>query len=89
MRFVPSVEDINVGYGRDISIKELASKIPRTVSYNGEIKFDLSKPDGAPRKLMDSSKLATLGWSAKVNLDEGLALAYADFVKNGKLLRLA
>jgi GDP-L-fucose synthase len=85
----PMISHINVGYGRDISIKELASKIARTVSYNGEIKFDLSKPDGAPRKLMDSSKLATLGWSAKVNLDEGLALAYADFVKNGKLLRLA
>ena len=84
----PMISHINVGYGSDISIMELASKIARTVSYNGEIKFNLSKPDGAPRKLMDSSKLSALGWSAKVNLDEGLALAYADFVKNRKLLRL-
>ena len=84
----PMISHINVGYGRDITIKELAYKIARTVSYNGEIKFDLSKLDGAPRKLMDSSKLSALGWSAKVNLEEGLVRTYEDFVKNSKFLRL-
>lgn len=84
----PMVSHLNVGYGIDFSIKELAYKIAKIVSYEGKISFDLSKPDGAPRKLMDSSKLVALGWSPKVNLDEGLALAYQDFIDNSKSLRL-
>jgi GDP-L-fucose synthase len=81
----PMVSHLNVGYGKDISIKELAYKIAEVVSYSGKINFDVSKPDGAPRKLMDSSKLLALGWSAKVDLDQGLALTYQDFVSNSQL----
>lgn len=73
---------INVGYGYDIMIKELAELVGKTVGYQGEIVFDLSKPDGTPRKLMDSSRLNALGWQASVSLEEGLCLAYADFHKN-------
>ena len=81
----PMVSHLNVGYGKDISIKELAYKIAEVVSYSGKINFDVSKPDGAPRKLMDSSKLLALGWSAKVDLAQGLALTYQDFVSNSRL----
>jgi len=71
---------LNVGYGSDLTIKELAEKVAQATSYNGRITFDLSMPDGAPRKLMDSSKLSALGWSAAVNLNDGLALTYEDFL---------
>lgn len=73
---------INVGFGSDIAIKELAELIGKTVGYQGEIKFDSTKPDGTPRKLMDSSRLNKLGWSAQVNLEVGLNTAYQDFLKN-------
>jgi GDP-L-fucose synthase len=56
--------------------------VGQVVGYQGEIDFDTSKPDGAPRKLMDSSRLLALGWQAQVNLQDGLTLAYQDFVKN-------
>lgn len=79
---------INVGYGSDITIKELAHKVARTVGFAGEVKFDSSKPDGSPRKLMDSSKLASLGWKADIELDRGLQLAYDDFLANKQLLRM-
>ena len=72
---------INVGCGQDISILEAAQLIARTVGYAGEIKTDPSKPDGTPRKLMDSTRLNSLGWLPKIGLDEGLALAYDDFKK--------
>ncbi len=78
----PMLSHINVGYGYDITIKELAEAIGKTVGYQGEIQFDSSKPDGTPRKLMDSSRLNKLGWKASVSLDEGLKLAYEDFLKN-------
>ena len=84
----PTLSHLNVGSGTDFSIKELAYKISKIVSYDGQISFDLDKPDGAPRKLMDSSKLVALGWNPKVNLDKGLALAYQDFIDNSKSLRL-
>lgn len=78
----PMQSHINVGYGSDITIAKLAKIIGQTVDYQGEIIFDTTKPDGAPRKLMDSNRLKSLGWHAKVNLQEGLTLAYQDFLKN-------
>ena len=77
----PMLSHINVGCGYDITIKELAEAVGKTVGYQGEITFDPSKPDGAPRKLMDSSRLNALGWQAKVGLEQGLALAYHDFLR--------
>lgn len=78
----PMLSHINVGCGHDITIKALAEMIGNTVGYQGEIAFDPSKPDGTPRKLMDSSRLKALGWQAQVGLETGLSLAYEDFQKN-------
>ena len=75
----PQLSHINVGYGSDVTIAVLAQTIARVVGYTGHIGFDTSKPDGAPRKLMDSGRLQALGWQAQVALEEGLARAYADF----------
>ena len=75
----PMLSHINVGCGEDVTINELAVSVGRTVGYKGIIDFDTNKPDGAPRKLMDSSLLKSVGWQAKVGLDEGLAAAYQDF----------
>ena len=75
----PMQNHINVGYGSDITIAELARMVARVVGYRGDITFDTSKPDGTPRKLMDSSRLNRLGWQPRVKLEDGLALAYADF----------
>jgi GDP-L-fucose synthase len=77
----PMQSHINVGYGSDITIAQLAHTVGQVVGYQGEIDFDTSKPDGAPRKLMDSSRLLALGWQAQVNLQDGLTLAYQDFQK--------
>jgi len=73
---------INVGYGSDITIAELAQTVGQVVGYQGRIELDSSKPDGAPRKLMDSSRLKSLGWQAKVSLQDGLTLAYQDFLNS-------
>ncbi len=78
----PMLSHINVGCGYDITIKELAEAVGKTIGYQGEITFDPTKPDGTPRKLMDSSRLNALGWQAQVNLETGLGIAYADFQKN-------
>jgi GDP-L-fucose synthase len=75
---------INVGFGSDISIKQLAETVRSVVGYPGEIQWDTSKPDGTPRKLMDSSRLFALGWKPKVQLEDGIRLAYADFLKRFK-----
>jgi GDP-L-fucose synthase len=72
---------INVGYGSDISVRDLAELIRRTVGFKGEILWDTSKPDGTPRKLMDSSRLFALGWKPRIDLETGIRLAYEDFVK--------
>jgi GDP-L-fucose synthase len=80
----PMQSHINVGFGSDISIKELAQGVANVTGYQGEITFDSHKPDGAPRKLMDSFRLRELGWRPKINLDIGLNLAYADFLSNEK-----
>jgi GDP-L-fucose synthase len=75
----PMLSHINVGYGSDVTIRELAHEIAHIVGYQGRIEFDSSKPDGTPRKLMDSTRLHALGWKAQVGLPEGLARAYRDF----------
>ena len=72
---------INVGCGTDVSIRELAERVVKVVGFEGRLTFDTSKPDGTPRKLMDVSLLNSLGWQPKVGLDEGIALAYQDFLK--------
>ncbi len=77
----PMQSHINVGFGHDITIKELALAVGKTVGFQGLIEFDTSKPDGSPRKLMDSKTLNALGWKANVGLEAGLAAAYQDFLK--------
>jgi GDP-L-fucose synthase len=76
----PMQSHINVGSGSDVTIANVAEIIAQTVGYAGQIEFDVTKPDGAPRKWMDSSRLNALGWQAQVNLHNGLAAAYQDFV---------
>jgi GDP-L-fucose synthase len=78
----PMLSHINVGCGNDITIWELAETIGKVIGYEGEITFDINKPDGAPRKLMDSSLLNALGWQSKVGLEVGLKVAYEDFLRN-------
>lgn len=74
------LEPINVGVGEDISIAELAEKIKEVVGFEGDINWNTEMPDGTPRKLLDVSKLANMGWKPSINLDEGIRLAYADFL---------
>lgn len=71
---------INVGSGREVTIRELAEAVKEVVGFQGEIEWDASKPDGTPRKLMDSSRLRNLGWAPSIELVEGVARAYADFL---------
>ena len=78
----PMLSHINVGVGHDLTIAELAETIGKVIGYEGKIEFDNTKPDGSPRKLMDSTRLNNLGWQAKVNLEDGLTLAYQDFLKS-------
>lgn len=73
---------VNIGYGSDLSIKELALIIQKVVGFNGNLVFDTSKPDGTPRKLMAVNRLFDLGWKPKTKLEDGIAIAYNDF-KNG------
>ncbi len=78
----PMQSHINVGCGQDVSIAELAHSVGQVIAYQGSIDFDSSKPDGAPRKLMDSSRINALGWQARTELTHGLQQAYQDFLKN-------
>jgi GDP-L-fucose synthase len=78
----PMLSHINVGSGTDITIKELAETVSRCVGFGGDIKFDKTKPDGAPRKFIDSSKLLQMGWSPDFNLIQGLDIEYKDFCEN-------
>lgn len=78
----PMLSHINVGYGEDITIAELAENISNVVGYNGQINYDNEKPDGTKRKLMDSGRLNKLGWHAKIKLKDGIAFTYNDFLKN-------
>ena len=75
-------ETVNAGTGRELTIRELTERVARVVGYEGEILWDTSKPNGTPRKLLDVSKARALGWEARTPLDEGIALAYADFLNN-------
>jgi len=74
---------INVGSGKEVTIKELAETVKEVVGFKGELEWDTSKPDGTPRKLMDSSRINALGWNAKVTLKDGIARAYRDFLSRG------
>lgn len=76
----PMLSHINVGCGEDVTILEVAQAVARTVGYTGQIHTDPAKPDGTPRKLMDSTRLNALGWKAQVGLDAGLQAAYKDFL---------
>ncbi|MBC8206026.1 MAG: GDP-L-fucose synthase [Kiritimatiellales bacterium] len=71
---------INVGSGKEVTIKELAETVKEVIGFEGELAWDSTKPDGTPRKLMDSSRINALGWTPKVSLKEGIAKAYADFL---------
>lgn len=77
-----TLSHINVGFGSDITIAELAQAVASAVGYEGRISFDTSKPDGTPRKWMSSERLRSLGWRPTVSLDEGLRLAYRDFLNS-------
>lgn len=78
------ITHINVGTGKDLSIAELMKIVMKVVGYNGEIKFDTTKPDGTPRKLMDVSRINSLGWVAKTELEEGIEKAYKWWLGNSK-----
>lgn len=80
----PMLSHINVGFGSDVTIKEVAQTVAEVVGYTGEVEFDATKPDGTMRKLMDSTRLANLGWKASVTLREGLEQAYAAYI-NGQV----
>ena len=73
---------LNVGSGKEISIKDLAAKISHLIGYEGKIIWDREKPDGTPRKLLDTSRIRSLGWEPKISLDKGIKLAIEDFKKN-------
>jgi GDP-L-fucose synthase len=73
---------INVGAGKDMSIGELAKSLKQVIGFAGDIEFDSSKPDGSPRKLMDSSRLISLGWRPKVELEKGLTLTYENYLQD-------
>ena len=75
-------ETVNAGTGKEVSIKELTDLVAKVVGYEGEIKWDTSKPNGTPRKLLDVSKSAALGWKYKTELEDGIRLAYEDFLTN-------
>ena len=77
-------ETVNIGTGKEVSIRELAETIKVVVGYEGELVFDTSKPDGTPRKLLDVSKLGKLGWRYKTELEDGLRVTYKDFL-SGKM----
>ncbi|MBK7657374.1 MAG: GDP-L-fucose synthase [Betaproteobacteria bacterium] len=84
----PMLSHINVGTGRDCSIRELAEIMARVTEFQGRLIFDASKPDGAPRKLMDVSRLERLGWKAQIQLEDGLRSTYEWFLAHGDTLRM-
>ena len=79
----PMQSHLNVGFGSDVTIAELAAAVAKATGYQGKISFDTTKPDGSPRKLMSSERLNKLGWSAKVGLDMGLKCAYQEMLTRG------
>ena len=83
MKHYSGTEFLNIGTGTDVTIKEFAELVTAIVGYNGKIVYDTSRPDGAPQKLLDVSKIKKFGWSAKTHLRGGLAKSYGDFLKTG------
>ena len=83
----PAADLYNVGSGQELSIRDLSEMIARVVGYEGEVRWDASKPDGTPRKLLDSSRLHAQGWRAEVPLEEGIRATYAWYVANPDLIR--
>ena len=75
-------ETVNAGTGKELSIRELAYMVAEVIGYDGQIRWDASKPNGTPRKLLDVSKATRLGWTYRTQLKEGIRLAYEDFLKN-------
>ena len=75
-------ETVNAGTGKELTIKELTELVAKVVGYTGEIKWDTTKPNGTPRKLLDVSKATNLGWTYKTELEDGLRLSYEDFLNN-------
>jgi GDP-L-fucose synthase len=73
---------VNVGWGRDVTIRELAETVMGAAEYQGNLIFDATKPDGTPRKLLDTSRLTALGWTPKISLKEGIQRTYAWFKAN-------
>jgi GDP-L-fucose synthase len=84
----PRLSHINIGTGEDCTIRELAEIIQKVVNYTGTIVFDTSKPDGAPRKLLDVSRLHSLGWKHSISLKDGLRNAYEWFLANQENMRI-
>jgi GDP-L-fucose synthase len=82
MRTYEKPEFINVGGGQEVSVRELAGLIQKTVGYRGDLVFNTDRPDGAPRKVLEGSKMAEFGWTPKIGLEEGIGIAYADFLRN-------
>ena len=80
----PMQSQINVDFGSDITIAELANAVSQAEGFQGNIDFDCTQPDGSPRKLMDSTRLNALGWQAKVDLEQGLAFAYQEFIQQNR-----
>ncbi len=78
------IETVNAGTGKELTIKELTEKVAEVVGYAGAILWDTSKPNGTPRKLLDVSKATALGWTYSTELDEGIRLAYEDFLTLGE-----
>jgi nucleoside-diphosphate-sugar epimerase len=83
----PMLSHINVGCGEDVAIAELAEMISETVGFKGKISFDVSKPDGTPRKLMDVRRLTEMGWTARTHLRDGIAQTYQWFLANRDMIR--
>jgi GDP-L-fucose synthase len=82
MRFYEEEEHINVGFGSDVTIGELARHIAEVVGFAGRFEYDITKPDGAPRKLLDITRLKSIGWEARVPLAEGIRSTYAWFLEH-------
>jgi len=81
-----SPEIVNIGTAEEVSIKNLAEIICKIVGFEGDLQFDTSKPDGTPRKLLDSTKLHSLGYQHKISLQDGIKIVYQDFINQFKLI---
>lgn len=75
-------ETVNAGTGKELTIKQLAELVARIIGYDGEIRWDTTRPNGTPRKLLDVSKATALGWTHKIELEDGIRFTYDDFLHN-------